>query len=535
MRIRTVLWSFLLALAIANCFAQEYEDTWQDEWYAMRRKEDSLRLFYRDISKWNLYVEPFTYVTQESAFDEFGLKKGYFTNGFFIRAVPKTQEGVQKPDEIAYRFYNYYMYEIPVAGIDNSYFAIIRNTVFPYAKNYPVETNVRTLFDKFCEKHFKDNLERCVLMIDSNLRTDYEYYPLWETRESKMQYYGEQYGYTDVGMHNSVGNPIQGTNDSLWLSQKVMIPHKTVIVYVQNHSIPDAWTKKLWYSLSDNIVGFCDISTVSEIPNKKYSILNKNMILHYHDKYHVYSEEWTGFMEQQLLDSITYIERNRIRVFQQKDLLQDTSVKISKIFPRGICFTYDTLDDWRDYGFIITSEKDNIRKFVNPGNPLFDYYMQLQDTCGRGIFEYRYSISRLDEEYMEGKRCLTEEKNYSNDYDYKAKIDTLLMTERQQSQIRKEYLKLAKLDAQLYQIEIQSETYCKYRYRDSDEYSIRRQQNLYSYDEEGGRTVAPEYRKKVETIEKKQKKIANKLEKMGGRFRYSFRGMNVINVTDPYR
>ena len=494
-----------------------------------------MRLFYRDISKWNLYVEPFTYVTQESAFDEFGLKKGYFTNGFFIRAVPKTQEGVQKPDEIAYRFYNYYMYEIPVAGIDNSYFAIIRNTVFPYAKNYPVETNVRTLFDKFCEKHFKDNLERCVLMIDSNLRTDYEYYPLWETRESKMQYYGEQYGYTDVGMHNSVGNPIQGTNDSLWLSQKVMIPHKTVIVYVQNHSIPDAWTKKLWYSLSDNIVGFCDISTVSEIPNKKYSILNKNMILHYHDKYHVYSEEWTGFMEQQLLDSITYIERNRIRVFQQKDLLQDTSVKISKIFPRGICFTYDTLDDWRDYGFIITSEKDNIRKFVNPGNPLFDYYMQLQDTCGRGIFEYRYSISRLDEEYMEGKRCLTEEKNYSNDYDYKAKIDTLLMTERQQSQIRKEYLKLAKLDAQLYQIEIQSETYCKYRYRDSDEYSIWRQQNLYSYDEEGGRTVAPEYRKKVETIEKKQKKIANKLEKMGGRFRYSFRGMNVINVTDPYR
>jgi hypothetical protein len=125
------------------------------------------------------------------------------------------------------------------------------------------------------------------------------------------------------------------------------------------------------------------------------------------------------------------------------------------------------------------------------------------------------------------------ERDYAAAYD--SYYDTLLLSEKQQSQIRKEYLKLAKLDAQLYQIEIQSETYCKYRYRDSDEYFIERQQNLYSYDEEGGRTVAPEYRKKVETIEKKQKKIANKLEKMGGRLRYSFRGMNVINVTDPYR
>ncbi|MBR3465621.1 MAG: hypothetical protein IKH15_00185 [Bacteroidales bacterium] len=518
MKNKIVFWFFLLVFAVANCFAQEYEDVWDLD-------QDSLRLFYRDISKWDLYIEPFTYVTQESTFDEFGLKKGYFTNGFFIRAVPKTQEGVQKPDEIAYRFYNYYMYEIPVAGIDNSYFAIIRNTVFPYAKNYPVETNVRTLFDKFCEKHFKDNLERCVLMIDSNLRTDYEYYPLWGTRHSKMQYYGEQYGYTDVGMHNSVGNPIQGTNDSLWLSQKVMIPHKTVIVYVQNHSIPDAWTKKLWYSLSDNIVGFCDISSVSEIPNKKYSILNKNIILHYHDKYHLYSEEWTGFMKQQLLDSITSIEGNRTRVFQQKDILHDTSVKISNIFPRGICFTYDTPDSWRgwkDYGFIITSEKDTIRRFVNHENPLFNYYMHLQDTCGGGITyntDFDYDGSPFVE-YILGKRCLTDEELsnhlYSKHYDYRSNIDTLLLTERQQSQIRKDLLKLAKLDAQLKQIEIQSETYRKFQYRDSDEFFVKKTQNLYSYDEENGtEIVSPKYRKKVEKIEKEKEKIANKLRGKG--------------------
>ena len=163
-----------------------------------------------------------------------------------------------------------------------------------------------------------------------------------------------------------------------------------------------------------------------------------------------------------------------------------------------------------------------------------------EELCGilRHITDQQELIDDYLKEKYHKKRSLSDLKGkiqFADDYDYKAKIDTLLMTERQQSQIRKEYLKLAKLDAQLYQIEIQSETYCKYRYRDSDEYSIRRQQNLYSYDEEGGRTVAPEYRKKVETIEKKQKKIANKLEKMGGRFRYSFRGMNVINVTDPYR
>lgn len=84
-------------------------------------------------------------------------------------------------------------------------------------------------------------------------------------------------------------------------------------------------------------------------------------------------------------------------------------------------------------------------------------------------------------------------------------------------------MNLAHLDAQLKQIEIQSETYYKLRNRDSDEYFFDSKQNLYSYDRENGtKIVSSKYRKKVEKREKEKEKISNKLKKMGGRMHLSF-------------
>ena len=101
-----------------------------------------------------------------------------------------------------------------------------------------------------------------------------------------------------------------------------------------------------------------------------------------------------------------------------------------------------------------------------------------------------------------------------NYFENDSHLDTISLTEQQQNQIRKEYLKLSQLDAQLDQIRIQSETYYKVQYKDSKECIVEKQQNLYSLDESGS-VVAPKYRKKVEKIEKEKEKTVNKLEKMG--------------------
>jgi len=532
--------------------------------------DTSEQSFYGDINNYDIFVEPYDKVIYvDTTFDEFGLKHAYFLRGLIYAAIPKRKDSNNERELVLNRVV--YWYKLPVEGKNPTYFNKIRQAIFPFSAKCHSSDKTESVFNDFLKSNFTTDLERIAKQLSQidgdsflNKKT-----PLDKEQSETPLYYPDELGNIPAEEFHKANFPYTKDTYKKDYFDSLQTHKNSIATFVKdNYYIVPPHTLSLideFFVHSDYYPYFQDecnhILSSTSASNQDYTILNDSLICMYHNCYY-FSYEPGGFFydtegeeyfeggidnKLNYLDSLLLITDKGTLNLRMSDYLQNASDTIVLVHKNGVVIKS------QEGSFIASTDRDTILRYLKPNTLLYDYYKEKkydseQITVNSTLTHRFYSmcwsmvfgpvVSWFDTPslYEVKNDCYSSiwsERDYAAAYD--SYYDTLLLSEKQQSQIRKEYLKLAKLDAQLYQIEIQSETYCKYRYRDSDEYFIERQQNLYSYDQEGGRTVSPEYRKKVETIEKKQKKIANKLEKMGGRFRYSFRGMNVINVTDPYR
>jgi len=516
--------------------------------------DTSEQSFYEDINNYDIFVEPYDKVIYiDTTFDEFGLKHAYFLRGLIYAAIPKRKDGNAERELVLNRVV--YWYKLPVEGKNPTYFNKIRQVIFPFSAKYHSSDKTESIFNDFLKSNFTTDLERIAKQLS---RIDGDSYlikktPLNKEKSESPIYYQDEVGDVPHEEFRKANLPYTKDKYKKNYFDSLQTHKNSIATFVKdNYYVVPPYTLSLideffvhseyWPYFQDEC-NFMLSSTSSS--NKDYTMLNDSLICMFHNCYYFYyepgafyydteGEEFLSLSEGGIdnklnyLDSLLLITDKGVLNLRIADYLQNASDTIVLVHKNGVVIKL------HEGSFIASTDRDTILRYLKPNTLLYDYYKEKkydsqQITINSPLTHSFYSICHSLEfgpivSWFDNPSLYEVEDNryssiwlrrdYANAYD--SYYDTLLLSEKQQSQIRKEYLKLAKLDAQLQQIEIQSETYCKLRDRDSDEYFFDSKRHLYSYDEKNETmVVSPKYRKKVEKIEKEKEKISNKLKKMG--------------------
>lgn len=468
------------------------DDGWVSE---ERAKKDSVLMasheYYKNTDHWTFYVDPFVLKTHEDTeFDEYGLKHAYFIRGFAFIAEPKPSEYLL-PKSIR-SFWSYWR-KLPTQGKDPQYFAQIRSAVLPMeASKYP-NVSSDSLFQQYVDVKFDEDIRYIVQNYVGKQLACAKEYVLFPT--SEYYYLSDPFplpfSYYDRALYLlKEGNTRY--SDNIYLC-KTSIP-----INEPEDIIPFYGCSNFQYTGcgEDALLGELDI------PNTDYYIMDDNTIAFFSTKYGAFEwgyAPWISSRISQTDSIISFHNKSKSKIeYNNLKNLRDT---ITFISPNLMVVKGEKY-------YNIVHDKNSILHLLKGDTYLYNYYAKKQsDKLTRQDSAIAHHFEYINE-------CIQQYDYYLNYFDKDSHLDTISLTEQQQNQIRKEYLKLSQLDAQLDQIRIQSETYYKVQYKDSKECIVEKQQNLYSLDESGS-VVAPKYRKKVEKIEKEKEKTVNKLEKMG--------------------
>lgn len=510
----------------------------------------ALAQHYSDVNNWDIFVESVQDVyIADTVFDEFGLKNAYFVQVYYWLAFPKHSPFKDNPPIHSGSWLSWK--KLPVEGNDLDFFVSLRNAIFPYASNFPKEESTEEIVKKYYVHILPEHLDSVLVQFKSQIKADssnfYYYYELdSEGNPYKYEYDISSY-YNDEKISEKMirYSPDFKTYFDLLKSNTQHCKLYDNFFLVDNYSLP-LFIGRLrnyngHYDPGDDYYYRYDGIEINDIlpkQNNDYLMLDQNIICSYHHIYDFHDE--AGYSEDRFrigggflastIDSIMVMQEGTFQKINCEGIVKDSSNSIFLIHPRGIVIQSKSDDMIR---LVVTTEKDTILHYLNPSSQLYSYYWTKEVDNATPIFTYNLFPNK-DEywvaDFASGIIVHYEAGLYDfPDFDFfnrepqpifeddhPMSIDTLILPEQQQKQIRKELLKLARLDAQLDQIKIQSESYYMFRYNDSGEYFVKKQQNLYAYDEESGRSVvAPEYRKKVGKIIGEKEKIANKLKKMG--------------------
>lgn len=185
---------FSLCLMAVLCFplmayCQYYDDDVEiveevvtEDWDPLQKTRDSLRElsmdYYKDLSHWDIFIEPSVVAQEDTAFDPAGMKHAYFVRRFYFIAVPHASDFQYQPSVVGPHLYAYGQ-KMPLEANDAQQLQIIRKAVFPFAADFSANTPSRTIFQQYVEKNFdKDYLyiidSLMVLRINSLKKYDFE-------------------------------------------------------------------------------------------------------------------------------------------------------------------------------------------------------------------------------------------------------------------------------------------------------------------------------------------------------------------------
>lgn len=184
---------FSLCLLAAMCFplmayCQYYDDVEiveevvTEDWDPLQKTRDSLRElsmdYYKDLSHWDIFIEPSVVAQEDTAFDPAGMKHAYFVRRFYFIAVPHASDFQYQPSVVGPHLYAYGQ-KMPLEANDAQQLQMIRNVVFPFAADFSANTPSRAIFQQYVEKNFdKDYLyiidSLMVLRINSLKKYDFE-------------------------------------------------------------------------------------------------------------------------------------------------------------------------------------------------------------------------------------------------------------------------------------------------------------------------------------------------------------------------
>ncbi|MBP5556121.1 MAG: hypothetical protein J6X65_00205 [Bacteroidales bacterium] len=166
---------FSLCLMAALCFpfmayCQYYDDVDIDEiiekaWDPQQKAIDSLKQlsmnYYKDLSHWDIFIEPAVTVQEDTAFDPAGMKHAYFVRRFYFIAVPHASDFQYQPSVVGPHLYAYGQ-KMPLEAHDAQQLQMIRKAVFPFAADFSANTSSRAIFQQYVEKNFDKDYQYVV-------------------------------------------------------------------------------------------------------------------------------------------------------------------------------------------------------------------------------------------------------------------------------------------------------------------------------------------------------------------------------------
>lgn len=168
---------FSLCLMAALCFplmayCQYYDDDVEiveevvtEDWDPLQKTRDSLRElsmdYYKDLSHWDIFIEPSVVAQEDTAFDPAGMKHAYFVRRFYFIAVPHASDFQYQPSVVGPHLYAYGQ-KMPIEANDAQQLQMIRKVVFPFAADFPANTPSRTIFQQYVEKIFDQDYQYVV-------------------------------------------------------------------------------------------------------------------------------------------------------------------------------------------------------------------------------------------------------------------------------------------------------------------------------------------------------------------------------------
>lgn len=158
------------------------EEVVTEDWDPLQKTRDSLRElsmdYYKNLSHWDIFIEPSVTVQEDTVFDPAGMKHAYFVRRFYFIAVPHASDFQYQPSVVGPHLYAYGQ-KMPIEANDAQQLQMIRKVVFPFAASFSANTPSRTIFQQYVEKNFdKDYLyiidSLMVLRINSLKKYDFE-------------------------------------------------------------------------------------------------------------------------------------------------------------------------------------------------------------------------------------------------------------------------------------------------------------------------------------------------------------------------
>ena len=167
---------YLLCLLAAMCFplmayCQYYDDVEiveevvTEDWDPLQKTRDSLRElsmdYYKDLSHWDIFIEPSVTVQEDTAFDPAGMKHAYYVRRFYFIAVPHASDFRYQP-RVAGPYLYAYGQKMPLEARDAQQLQMIRKAVFPFAADFSANTPSRAIFQQYVEKNFDKDYQYVV-------------------------------------------------------------------------------------------------------------------------------------------------------------------------------------------------------------------------------------------------------------------------------------------------------------------------------------------------------------------------------------
>ena len=504
---------FSLCLMAALCFpfmayCQYYDDVdiaeiIEKAWDPQQKAIDSLKQlsmnYYKDLSHWDIFIEPSVAVQEDTAFDPAGMKHAYFVRRFYFIAIPHTSDFRYQPSVVGPYLYAYGQ-KMPLEAHDAQQLQMIRKAVFPFAASFSANTPSRTIFQQYVEQNFDKD---CQYVVDSLIAwrishlAKYEFEDTTSTAKENSVEIDQEIEHltvitclTDeytkavpqpIIAEAPAREPIASAKSIEQLKNKAVKKQNNIYLLPAN-SILNAIAQKPSHFYYDEkeayesaIAGmtiaknsyeededgdFIYIEGASSVSGQSYFMLNNNALLLFPEKYYGsdiesdYSyltesrDRYVYYDGERVPDTVLIITPNRIEKMTLKECyqssLKDTNCSIHSQFPPYL--TIYVSDDLYEEGYYDDCKecytKSAILEHLNEGSVLYDYFAKdfyknnLAYTTSKSI-GYAPNYYRYLDIYDDV---------YDDVYDESDGADTVYFSKGQSQQIRK----LMKKRIQLY-------------------------------------------------------------------------------------
>ena len=468
---------FPLCLMAVLCFplmaySQYYDDDVEiveevvtEDWDPLQKTRDSLRElsmdYYKDLSHWDIFIEPSVTVQEDTAFDPAGMKHAYFVRRFYFIAVPHASDFQYQPSVVGPHLYAYGQ-KMPIEANDAQQLQMIRKVVFPFAASFSANTPSSTIFQQYVEKNFDQDYH---YVVDS----------LMAWRVSHL----DKYTFQDTAFRQKKSNIEESTARDLitvfsCLAKEYTeaIPHPTVIeaptrepidspktleqfkkiavkrqnnIYVlpQNtilnqvaHELLDAYRYSYPNYNYENVIAEMGISRIEaeedddgtliytdaavSVSGRTYHLLNDHALFlmsetYYNDDDYGYSdyfalyEALTGTKDSVIILSPGLIETMTLAECYQRSLKDTVNCicptrfpPVLKVYVDDEIFDYDYYNDCKE-----CYTKSAILERLNEGSVLYDYFekdfykndLASTDSKSIGYYPNAYRYLGYDDEY----------------------------------------------------------------------------------------------------------------------------------------